>query len=252
MHSLHDADKFARLASAGAGTVAAGIGGYHLVAWLLGAMTYRGLDTITMKTNGALALFLSAVAVIIVAVGGERRFLRITARMLASLVMSIGLLTLLQHMFGLDFGIDQMLAEEVPGAVGILHPNRMGPPGAVTYTIGGAALLLLTMKGERNARSAQWLALFLCTMSLLGMLGYLYEVRNLYGAARFTAIALPATIGNFFLGLGLLLARSTEGVMAPVTSPDVGGTVLRRLLPAAVGIPVLLGWLRLQGEWRGL
>lgn len=252
MHSLHDADKIARIASVGAGTVAAGIGGYHLLAWLSGAMTYRGFETITMKTNTALALFLAAAAVIIVAVGGDKRFLRVIARTLACIVMSIGLLTLLQNMFGVDFGIDQMLAYEPPGAVGFLHPNRMGPPGVLTYTLAGASLLLLTRKGERCARSAQLMAILLCTVSLLGMLGYLYGVKGLYGAARFTVIALPATIGNFFLGLGLLLARPMEGLMGPVNYPDVGGTVLRRLLPAAVIIPVLLGWLRLQGEWHGL
>ncbi|WP_243372392.1 ATP-binding protein [Geotalea sp. SG265] len=241
-----------RLAAVAAGLVAAAIGGYHLIAWFSGVMATRGLYQITMKTNAALCLFLAAIALIMMAgeVGGRKG--PWLARGCAIVVMAIGFLTLLEHLFTFDFGIDEMFAQEAPGAVGFLHPNRMGPPGAITYTLAGLSLLLLLRQRKGSAGAAQALALIMNFLAVMGMLGYLYGVQGLYGAARFTVIALPATVGNFLFSIGLLCFRPTEGLMARVTSADPGGMVIRRFLPAALIIPVILGWLRLQGEWHHL
>jgi signal transduction histidine kinase len=40
--------------------------------------------------------------------------------------------------------------------------------------------------------------------------------------------------------------------MAVVTSRNVGGVVARRLLPAAILVPLVLGWFRLRGQQVGL
>jgi signal transduction histidine kinase len=54
------------------------------------------------------------------------------------------------------------------------------------------------------------------------------------------------------LSVGLLSARPRGGLMAVVTSRNLGGVVARRLLPAAILVPLALGWLRLRGEQVGL
>ncbi len=53
-----------------------------------------------------------------------------------------------------------------------------------------------------------------------------------------TAVALALMSG------GILFARSERGVMAIVRSDGAGGLMARRLLPAAIVIPAVLGWLR--------
>ena len=73
-----------------------------------------------------------------------------------------------------------------------------------------------------------------------------------YGIARYTAIAWPTALALLLLGAGLLCARPAEGLMAQVTADDPGGVSLRRLLPAFVILPLLLGWLRLAGERAGI
>ena len=50
------------------------------------------------------------------------------------------------------------------------------------------------------------------------------------------------------LGLGVLCARPNVGLMAVITADGAGGVFARRLLPAAVLIPVALGWLRLTAH----
>ena len=51
---------------------------------------------------------------------------------------------------------------------------------------------------------------------------------------------------------GILCARPDRGVMAVVTSGDAGGVMARRLLPAVILIPALVGWLGWLGRQQGM
>jgi light-regulated signal transduction histidine kinase (bacteriophytochrome) len=51
---------------------------------------------------------------------------------------------------------------------------------------------------------------------------------------------------------GILSARPDRGLMAKVTSNSFGGIMARRLLPATLLIPLVLGWLQYQGQRAGL
>ena len=50
----------------------------------------------------------------------------------------------------------------------------------------------------------------------------------------------------------LLAARPRTGLMSLVTSDTVAGVLVRRMLPAVVGLPVIVGWLALEGQRAGL
>jgi two-component system, NtrC family, C4-dicarboxylate transport sensor histidine kinase DctB len=234
-----------------AGAAVAAIGGYFFFSWISGRMTHLGFQTITIKTNASLCLLVCGIALILITSRRGGRFRLVVAKVLALISFIVGGLTLLEHLLGFDFGIDQLLATEPPGALGITHPNRMGPPGAISFTCAGTALLLLARGGKRAVYEAQWLAILLWLVALPGMIGYLYGVEVLYGTAKLTGIAWQTTIAIFLMGIGILCTQPTEGLMAQVTVDDPGGAAVRRLIPYALFLPILLGWLRLQGEWHG-
>ncbi|MEK7331045.1 MAG: PAS domain S-box protein, partial [Candidatus Eisenbacteria bacterium] len=50
------------------------------------------------------------------------------------------------------------------------------------------------------------------------------------------------------LGLGVFLARPDRGIVALLSMRSAAGVMARRLLPAGVAVPVLLGWLVRAGE----
>jgi light-regulated signal transduction histidine kinase (bacteriophytochrome) len=52
----------------------------------------------------------------------------------------------------------------------------------------------------------------------------------------------------FAVSFGILAARPRRGLMALATSADAGGIMVRRLLPSSVGLPVLAGWLVMEGQ----
>ncbi|MCL5281306.1 MAG: PAS domain S-box protein [Planctomycetes bacterium] len=234
------------------GIIAALVGAGYLAAWLGGYMSQRGLSRITVKTNAALCLTLVGAALTLLvptAVGQTRRWV---ARVCAAFAFLVGLLTFTENLWGWDFGIDQVLAIEVPGAIAVVNPNRMGMPASASFTLIGLALLIFSRRDRRGTRVAQSLALAVCLIGLLSTTGFLYGAREFYGIARYTGIAWPTAVALLLLGIGLLCARPAEGLMAQVTANDPGGVSIRRLLPPFVLLPLLLGWLRLVGERAGI
>ena len=199
-----------------------------------------------MKTNMALALVVAAAALLLL----NRRSLaprrRAAAIIASAVVMAIGVLTLAEHLLRVDLGIDQLIATEPPGAAATVSPNRIGPPGSASLAVLGSGLLALAWR----RRIALHLGLATCLIVLVPAIGFLYGIGPFYGTAR-TGIAWPTVIALFLLASGLMLAAS-GGAGVVLWRDDPGGVLLRRLLLPAVLIPLVLGYLRVQGERQGL
>src|SRR5438270_13209085 len=96
------------------------------------------------------------------------------------------------------------------------------------------------------------LALATLGLSLVSLAGYLYAVPRLYGLTDDHAgMAVHTCLVFVILSLGALSLRPKVGLVATVTAADAGGQLARRLLPAAL-VPLVLGWMRWQGQRAGL
>ena len=225
------------------------IGASWLVAWFLGiAAQWNAAGVITVKTNMALGQLLAGAALLLLGpgeIGRRRRWLGGAA---AVLVLLIGALTLSEHLFHFNLGIDQLLATEAPGEAATTSPNRFGLYGSVSLTVLGTGLLLLAF---RRRRIAPHLGLAVCLINLLPAVGYVYGIDEFYNFPH-TGIAWPTVVALISLGIGLVLARSDGGLTAMLLRNDLGAILLRRLLPAMLLVPLVLGFLRVQGEKRGL
>jgi len=177
---------------------------------------------------------------------GGRRGIRAAARIAAGFVVVVGLLTVAGYVLGENLALDQILFRRRLGT------NRIAPNTGVCFAFLGAALLLLDGGSHRRSWLAQLVVLIPAAISLTSLLGYVYGVGALYGVAHFTPMALPTAATFLVLCFGILSARPGHGLTAIVTADDPGGVLARRLLPAALLAPPLLGWLRLAGERRGL
>ncbi len=114
------------------------------------------------------------------------------------------------------------------------------------------AVLLLDWRPRRWRVPSQALALVTMLLSLIAILGYLYHVHQLYGIATVSGIALPTSVAILLLGAAALLARPDAGFMLRMVGEDSGALLIRRLLPAALLLPILLMSLRVLGEQGGL
>jgi signal transduction histidine kinase/CheY-like chemotaxis protein len=148
-----------------------------------------------------------------------------------------------------DLGIDQLLFREKLQA-GIPR-NELAPNTALNFLMTGLALLFLDVQTRRGRRPAQLAALAATFVSLLAIVGYAYSAMFLSRVGEFIPMALNTAVAFVLLSLGVLCARPDRGLMAFITSAGAGGAMARRLLPAAIAIPVVLGWVPLWAHLPG-
>ncbi len=222
-----------------------------LVGWALDIEVLKRISPglVSMKANTALCFSLTGVSLWLLEKERSGKRARRIAAACALIAMMVGLLTLSEYLFGWDFQIDQLLFQDrLPDAVAF-HPGRMSHATAVNFILTGMALLLL---GLRAFRSAQLLALATALVSLLAFIGYLYSAESLYAITAYSSIALHTVVGLITLSVSILFAQADRGMMSMITSNTAGGILARRLLPAAIVVPLTLGWVRLEGQRAGL
>jgi PAS domain S-box-containing protein len=233
-----------------AGVAVVLVGCLVLVGWLAGSATLMSLlpGLVAMNPITATAFILAGLSLWLVlaeATGAAHRI----ASLCAAHVALIAVLKILSF-FGWDLGVDRLLFRDKLDAV--IPPNRMAPNTTVNFLLGGLALAFVDVEVGGGRRPAQWLAVLSGLTSVFAVIGYAYGVQYLYGIASYIPMALNTALAFCLLNLGILCARPDRGLMAIVTSQSAGGVMVRRLLPAALGIPALLGWLRVVGERAGL
>ena len=115
-----------------------------LAGWTYDVPALTGLYAdITMKANAAICFLACGLSLLLVNWKHPYRGLGIIGIALASVSVLIGGLTLLQHVSSVDFGIDQLLFREPPGALATASPGRMGVNASTSFVLCGLALVSL-------------------------------------------------------------------------------------------------------------
>ncbi|XYH93882.1 PAS domain S-box protein [Sorangium sp. So ce1128] len=207
-----------------------------------------------MVPNTAVALVLAGVS--LWALGGRQRpapLRRLLGQACAAGVVSFGLASLAQYVFGWDLGIDRLLFParvEFPSK----FPGRPPPNAALCCVLIGSALLSLPVKTRRAGRLSEGGALLAAALALTALTGYVFGVGYFYGLPPlfpFTGMALHASIAFLALCAGLLMARPDCGAVAALMARRPGGVLLRRFLPYVVLVPLVIGRLFLVGANLG-
>lgn len=206
----------------------------------------------SMKVNTACSLVAAATALWLLHTSSPKSAWPRVARGLAVLVVAFGSLSLLEDIFGIELGIDQLILRNSARATDILHPGRMAPSAAFNLAFIGLALLALKSRRPKLAASAHWLLVPPLLVATLATVGYAYGVSALYEVKPYIAMAPHTALSFLVLGLCLLAADSEHGFASVATSDTAGGVVSRRLLPTLPAILFVLGWVCLQGQLHGL
>jgi two-component system cell cycle sensor histidine kinase/response regulator CckA len=224
------------------------VGALVLVGWTFDVSLLMRLSPrfAPMVPNTAVAFMLIGIALWRLSSPDPSNRARVATAGCGLLVSSVGALTLIEYATGTSLGIDQLISKDPHGAAELTAPGRMAMATAVNLTLLGIVVILMTSR--RAHRTAQALGLFVCGLSLLALAGQLYDVRALYAIGSFTGIAFHTVVLFLVASVGLLATDPAHGVTALLTSDTIGGLMLRRILPFAIGIPVALGWLEQSGR----
>lgn len=226
------------------------LGAFVLAGWALGlrfvTTAARGFPMIPL----AAVCFVLAGGSLIMAVRARRsRATEAVHKTLAALVGIVALITLYEYARGSSSsGFDLLLFGDK------LVTMPWSPPGRISINSASALLLfalaLLSLSHDRRQRDfrAQMFATPAMLIPLVALLGYVFGVKGMYSLSHSSGMAVPTAIGHLVLGMGILFANRERGVPALLLDEGAAGVLTRRLLPAAVIAPIVLGLFRLAGE----
>lgn len=207
-------------------------------------------DGVSIQPNPSLLIVFAGIALVLVQ-SGPRQLVAI----LGAVIAVVGALTLSQYVFGIDYGFNHQLTfGREWGHSSTMSPGRMGPPASTSFTLIGTAFLLLGLRPAAAARARRYvpmLGIAVCVIGMFSLIGHLFDAKPLYTLPWLTAIALQTALMLIALAVGLVMAVPDREPLRLLLSDSGAGALARRIVPALVLLPPLLGLLRTRGEALG-
>jgi len=210
------------------------------------------LGWIGIEVNTALGLIFLGMSLWLLLPDPPRRAYRYWGLFLAALVASIGAMTLIEYVFGLDLRIDRLLLSQDMVAAAIYSPGRMAPITAMTFLALGLALLLLDEETRSGWHPSQLLSLWGVFAAIMSMSGYINGATATYRIFSYTQVAAYTAIVLLMMSAAVFFSRPRVGIASDLTGKFSGSAIARRFLPPVIIIPFLAAWIRMQGQRAGL
>ena len=230
---------------------------------ILGVIALIGwaLDISILKQGAASSIAMNpATAVCFIFLGLEAT--RLHARNNVSFISRVGQLVIFfviiastmklsDLMFGTSFNIDtQIFSTKLAAESG--YPSRMAPNTAFCFFVLGLSMQFLRGRSNSSLLSAQLLAMVSSLSALLAIAGYTYGIKAFYGIGAFIPMAINTAVSILFLSVSVLFTYPNKGFMRVLTSGAHSRSIASILLPAAVLVPLVFGWLSVVGQREGL
>lgn len=215
-----------------AGGLLSGIAAFVLTGWVLHIPRMASLVSglATMKVNTAAGFLLIGVALI-------RRDHR-DSLIYSAGTLAIAFLTFLEYLFGTNFGIDQLLFRDpYPG----IDPGRMSQITTVGLIMLASGTALMRSHSLNIRRLSMGFGLVAGVIGAVAALGYSYDTRALYQVRPYTSVSIITAVAFMIAALGVSCANPRLGP-GKVFNDTAGGAMLRRLLPAAMLVPYVVGF----------
>ena len=216
------------------------VGALSLAGWSFGIDQLTSLSPTwpRMARLSALSFLLAGFTLWLAA--GDRR---IPARIGATLMGAVGLLILVRYATGWSVHLENFSLATITSA----SPVRMAPGTATALLLLGGALWCSFER--RLAGVHKVLAM---SALLVGCLGFSRYIFGADASAVFSTMAFPTSAMIMLLSAGVITLRGDSGIAALLASEGVGGGIARRLLPAAILVPLAAGALTAQAARSGV
>ena len=208
--------------------------------------TWESMELIT-----ALCFIISALTLAIIQLNLPALTKRILSISFAFVVCIISLSTLYVYLYLLITGHESPVTNLSSLSIFLSPLNRMDILTAVNFILLGCILFLLTRENKRSPGVAHIVIVPVFLISYLTIISYILDV---YQATDLKNISVALNTAIAFCGIcfAVLLMRPDTWLMKLYYSRDTAGILARKLFPALVFLPVVIGWLRIEGERTGL
>lgn len=167
----------------------------------------------------------------------------------AAIVFLIGFITLFEYLFNADYSIDTQFFKKEITSNPTHYLARMSPYAAINLILISFILFFLDNRLIRYPVHQVFAAIVIVS-SYFQLLAHLYSISTISDAfgmsTSYSRSGLPVVITFLALGLGVLFVRPYKGIPALIASKESGGTLARRIIPPALLLPIILGYIQLS------
>jgi len=237
-----------------AGGAVALLGAATLAGWALNLsfVTTPRLDGYPMLPLAAVCFVLSGTALAMSVRPNRSGTSEAIHQSMAALVATICVLTLYEYLRGGESSFDLLLFGDRVRRVTVDPPGRIAINTAGALLLFALALLSIPHDQRKHDIRAQMFAAPGLLISLVALLSYVFGVKVAYEISQSSGMALVTASALLTLGIGIVVAVTDRGVAALLMDEGAAGVLTRRLLPAALFAPIVLGIIRMAGESLGI
>ena len=237
-----------------AGSVVAILGAFVLAGWALNLPIVTGWKTGELPMIPLTALcFVFAGGSLTIAVRHHRTATTEAVQLtLAAFVATIAGLTFYEYLRGSESQFDLLLFGDRLRRTSWYPPGRIAINSAASLLLFSLALLSIPHDQRKRDLRAQMFATPGLFIALVAILGYVFGVRGMYTLSQSSGMAWPTAIAHLILGVGIVFAVRDRGVASLLMDEGAAGVLTRRLLPASILVPIVLGVVRMAGESAGV
>jgi signal transduction histidine kinase len=145
-------------------------------------------------------------------------------RLAFTILFLVGILTILEHIFQIDLGIDFLLPRSVIANNSDLPSIRMTALSAINFCLLGLIFLAYSFK---KYFAAQILAVLILISIYAVLLAYCFNINSYYDFGKYSAISFPTAAAIFLLALSTLFYQPSKGLMEIVTGARAGSRIIR-------------------------
>ena len=155
----------------------------------------------------------------------------------------VGRLLLALASFGVTAATFLPQAATLPGG-----PLQLYAASAFFLLLIGIALVTAT--GTRQINAARMLAAMSAALLFVAAIGISF--RLLLALPPLVSVSLPAILGMLLLAYAVVAVRPDARLLARLTAERPGAVITRRVFPAALVLPLLIGWFAVAAEGGGI
>lgn len=212
-----------------------GMGLFVIIGWLT-----QTPQMILLNKNFAPMLFNTALCFVLISLSmllllSNRAILLVQA--IATLIIFFSILVLLEYIFNLNFGIDELFIKSfIPGNEN--HPGRIAPNSAVAFIFTGLSILTLTKKDLGSFKTVLCIIanLMILMIGIIGCIGYVSKMIILYGAGQLIRMAFHTALCFIALATGLMAMTYLR------KKPTVFDPFIPLLVSFTILLITFLGW----------
>lgn len=226
---------------------------FDLAGWLFKITLLKSImpQLNPMKIISAVCFILTASALVIIRINFPALLKKIVPGALAIFLILVSLITLYVYLFYLRTGYESGLTELSFLTFCTAPESRMPLLAACNFLVIGIIVILLTVDQTKTANLAHALIIPVALASYFVLVSYFLGI---YSITESTHLPVPLNTGIAFCGIciAILLINPDTWLLKIFTNRETGGIVARKLLWPLMILPVIIAWLRINGERTGL